>query len=162
MNSEYVCFLDSDDFLDITYCQKLYENIVDTSSDISCCGHRRINILNHKLKPWLPIQTDSSKPNDDVYNFTKHRNVTQKLFKTKIIKDNHIYFSTNLNYMEDALFLVKYLSYCNKITSVKEALYYVQMHPNSLCRNVNLTERRKKDSELAKKEMNKILSNTAL
>jgi hypothetical protein len=61
--------------------------------------------------------------------------------------------------MEDALFLVTYLTKCKKITSIKRPLYNVQINPNSLCRNIDLIDRREKDKEKALLEINKVISN---
>ena len=160
VSSEFVCFLDSDDFLENDFCKSLLKSICVNESDLACCGHRRINILNTRLKPWLPSESISMNPIDDIYLFTKHRNVTQKLFKTSIIRNNRINFSTTLNYMEDALFLVTYLTKCKKITSIKKALYNVQINPNSLCRNIDLIDRREKDREKALAEINKVISSS--
>ena len=60
--------------------------------------------------------------------------------------------------MEDALFLVTYLSYCKSISGVKQSLYYVQINPKSLCRNIDLIDRRERDKEIAKIEIDKIIS----
>lgn len=153
----YVCFLDSDDYLEKTSCEDLYKNIIYNASDLSCGGHIKVNQHNQRISAWLPKQNKSNSPNQDIYNFTKHRNVTQKLFKMSIIKENNIIFRKDLNYMEDALFLVTYLKQAKSISSVKKVLYNVQINPESLCRNKKYTERREADSTNASLEIKNIL-----
>lgn len=156
---DYVGFLDSDDYIEPNFCTDLYNSIIKYDSDLACGGHIKINNLNRRLSKWKPTMDISFNPIDDIYYFTKHRNVTQKLFKTKIIKDNNIQFRKDLNYMEDALFLVTYLKYCKSISSVRKVLYDVQINFNSLCRSQNLKERRERDSIEATKAMNQISKN---
>lgn len=158
ITGEYVCFLDSDDFLELTSCEKLYKNMLEHKSELACGGHIKVNKFNRKISPWIPNLDESTNPNKEIYSFTKHRNVTQKLFKVSIIKENNIHFEKDLNYMEDALFLVTYLKHCKLISSVKEALYNVQINPNSLCRNAQYSDRRKMDSTNASGKINDIIN----
>jgi glycosyltransferase involved in cell wall biosynthesis len=157
IDSEYVCFLDSDDYIEKDFCIDLLNNIISSKSDLSCGGHIKINKFNRRISAWLPKKAFSDKPNEDIYYFTKHRNVTQKLFKTEIIKNNNILFEKNLNYMEDALFLVTYLKHCKYITGVERVLYDVQINPNSLCRSEQYKERRESDSANASSKITSML-----
>lgn len=36
---DYICFIDSDDFINEHYLEKLYNTLIETGTDISCCGH---------------------------------------------------------------------------------------------------------------------------
>ena len=155
MTGEYVCFLDSDDCLERTSCKDLLDSIIKRKSDMAFGGHVKINSLSKKVSAWLPKKEISQAPKVDVYDFTKHRNVTQKLFKTSIIKEHNIIFNTELNYMEDAVFLMEYLSYCKVISGVKKVLYNVQINFHSLCRNKEFKERRENDSKKAFEIINK-------
>lgn len=150
---DYVCFLDSDDFLELTSCKDLYEAMINTSSDLACGGHIKVNANNQRISKWLPKKEISTNPLEDIYDFTKHRNVTQKLFKMSIIRENNLIFDKSLNYMEDALFLVNYLKHCKVISGVKKILYNVQINFDSLCRNTKFKERRKRDAEEAMTKM---------
>ena len=145
LTGEYVCFLDSDDYLESTSCEELYASIIKATSDLACGGHIKVNKDNKRISAWLPKKDVSMTPAKDIYEFTKHRNVTQKLFKVDIIRQNNLIFNKDLNYMEDALFLVNYLKYCKLISGVKKVLYNVQINPNSLCRNINFKDRRESD-----------------
>lgn len=156
ISGECVCFLDSDDFVEQDFCKLLYTNLQIKHSDLSCGGHCKVNKLQNKISRWLPTQDISKNGIDDILSFTKHRNVTQKLFKTKIIKDNNIKFDLNLHYMEDALFLVTYLTHCKIISSIRKVLYNVRINDTSLCRNPEFIERRRAESEKAKSCINEI------
>lgn len=153
---EYICFVDSDDYLDKTFCEKLLSKF-NENIDLVCAGHIKLNNLNKKISPWLPNKEISNNCIEDILCFTKHRNVSQKLFKMSIIKNNNIRFSEDLHYMEDALFLISYLYYCRYITGIKEPLYIVRINLNSLCRNLEFKERREKEKEIAQKRINDII-----
>ena len=145
ITGECVCFLDSDDYLEKTACADLYDSLVRQNSDLACGGHIKVNSSNHKVSAWLPEKDISGAPKADIFKFTKHRNVTQKLFKTQIIKEHDLTFNKDLNYMEDAVFLMNYLQYCSLISGVKKVLYNVQINMNSLCRSKKLKNRREND-----------------
>ena len=156
---DYVCFLDSDDYIEPNFCTELYKSIITKNSDIACGGHIKVNALNKRISKWLPKKELSVFPEKDIYEFTKHRNVTQKLFKTNIIKDHNLTFNKDLNYMEDALFLVNYLKYCKLISGVQKVLYDVQINFNSLCRNENYKKRREEDKLKATEAITKTINN---
>lgn len=156
ISGEYVCFLDSDDYLENTFCEKLLKRF-DKDTNLVCTGHIKLNELGRKISPWLPLRDQSYDVMKDINDFTKHRNVSQKMFKTDIIKNNNLEFATDLHYMEDALFLITYLFYCKKINSVKEPLYVVRINQNSLCRSIKYKERREQEKIVAKQRINAII-----
>ena len=145
LTGDYVCFLDSDDYLEPTFCITLYECLLRFSADIACGGHIKVNSLNKRISPWVPKKDVSFSPISDIYSFTKHRNVTQKLFKTYLIKKYNLSFNKDLTYMEDAVFLMTYLKHSKIISGTDKVLYNVQINFNSICRNKNLKQRREKD-----------------
>lgn len=153
---DYVCFLDSDDYIEPNFCTELYKSITTKNSDIACGGHIKVTSLNQRLGKWRPTKDISFNPIKDVHDFTRYRNVTQKLFKISIIRDNNIWFNTDLNYMEDALFLITYLKHSKSISGVKRILYDVQINSNSLCRNQDLKSRREKDKIMAMKAISDV------
>lgn len=155
-NGEYVCFVDSDDYIEKDFCEKLLAKF-NKEVDLVCAGHIKLNNLNKKISPWLPSKDISNNGMKDILYFTKHRNASQKMFKFSIIKNNNIKFSEDLHYMEDALFLVSYLYYCRCIASVEKPLYVVRINLNSLCRSLEFKERREKEKEIAQERINSII-----
>ena len=155
-NGEYVCFVDSDDYIEKDFCEKLLAKF-NKEVDLVCAGHIKLNNLNKKISPWLPSKDISNNGMKDILCFTKYRNASQKMFKSGIIKNNNIKFSEDLHYMEDALFLVSYLYYCRCIAGVEKPLYIVRINLNSLCRSLEFKERREKEKEIAQKRINSII-----
>ena len=74
------------------------------------------------------------------------------------IGEDKLKFDITLHYMEDALFLVQYLTHCKTVSGVDKSLYVVRINEHSLCRSVEFVERRKQESEKAKAYINDIIS----
>lgn len=153
---KYVCFIDSDDYVDLDFCKKLLSKFSD-EIDIVFGGHVKLNVLGRKVRPWLPQVVCTAKIFDNLMSLTKHRNVSQKMFRNTIIKQHNIQFNESLHYMEDALFLVTYLQYCKKARSVQEPLYVVRINSNSLCRSKEFKERREKEKQIALEKINSVI-----
>lgn len=152
---EYMVFIDSDDYVNERFLEKLLDNVNNTDSDMVCCG-RRLDTQG-KITTWLPTKKISYNPIKDIYKFTKYRCILQKLFKTDIIKKNNIRFDTTLHLGEDTLFLIEYLTYCRYITSVQEGLYTNNFNDQSLTRNPEYQKRREKERIIFHAQINKII-----
>lgn len=118
---EYIGFVDSDDVVDITMYEKLYESAKNNDADIVDCAYYRdstgkallhfsqenIGVLDNKKK--------SSLISCGGYNVTK-------IFKKSLFKDNNIRFRP-VYVLEDIDFLVKSILYSQKVSAVEEVLY---------------------------------------
>ena len=155
IEGEYVCFIDSDDYIDKTFCEKLI-NKFENNIDLVCGGHGKLNLLGKIISKWYPQINKTNDIIKDIFLLTKHRNVSQKMFKVNIIKKYNITFDESLHYMEDALFLMTYIQFCKKAAAVKEALYIVRINENSLCRNTEYKERRFQEKQIALFKINKL------
>lgn len=139
---DYICFLDSDDYLDKDYGKKMLKKINEENADIASCGTM---IVNAKTKSKLPT---AFKEKDFLYNYLIGRNrgqIASFLIKKSLIDKNEIYFEEGRNFSEDVDFLVKIFSKSNKITILKEYLsYYRIFHKDDSLSSFNL-ENIKKD-----------------
>ena len=122
---EYVAFLDSDDYVDRTIYQKMYEKAKATNSDYVECDfiwkypdHEKIDVgFRYKDKKEM---------------FEKARVVAwNKLIKRKIIINNKLEFPVGL-YYEDIEFFYKLLPYINNFSFVEEPLIYYVQRVNSI------------------------------
>ncbi len=146
MTGEFVCFIDSDDWIEPTYVENLLTSLNETNSDISCCGLNYIYddyYLNKALLPQKSFVLDNTKTIFNGYYNKKTRPfidlVTNKLYKSHIF--NSLRFSTGYVY-EDEIIILNILKNTNKLCIVKEALYnYYQRNDsimNSKISNVKL------------------------
>lgn len=115
----FIAFCDCDDYLSNNYLYSLNKAIKDV--DLAICGvaeqsYPTINSL-------VDMHIFSSLPS--VYNYVQYVNFSvNKLYKKKIIDDNHIVFDESIKLGEDAIFLARYLSKCGRIRMIEDELYH--------------------------------------
>lgn len=120
-NSEYITFIDSDDYIREDYLKDLIEPLInDKELDMTACFFERI----YESKVSLNMFNEK-----DLY-FSKYPAVWGKVFKTSIIKGNNVSFPESLWY-EDLCFFTILIGYCKKIKVIEKPLYYYMQNPNS-------------------------------
>lgn len=157
VTGDYIIFIDSDDYVEKTYCEELINNLTENSSDLSYCGHTTKNRNGKLIKQWTPQLLQTNTPIDDRFNITKFLVVTKKLFKTSIIKEFNIKFNIELHYAEDSLFLVQYLTHCKSVSGINRMLYTDVVNEKSLCRNPKYKARRRFELDKSFKIINSII-----
>lgn len=124
----FVAFIDSDDYIDKDFCEKMYESASINKSEIVICNYYIINDKkNKKIKSNMKLK--------DTFTLNEYPNVLNKvnlspwnkIFKRKLLLDNDIYFPENLKY-EDAIFVCKAYNNAKKISFVKNHLNYYLVH----------------------------------
>ena len=128
-NSKYIMFLDSDDYLDIHACEELYKKIKKDSSDVVVSDF----IKSHNGTDEIIKIKDFKKT-----NLNKNSNILldinlspwNKIYSSKLIKDNNIRFSEDVKY-EDVLFVLICLDKANNISKLNKALNYYIVRDNS-------------------------------
>ena len=133
---EWIVFVDSDDWIESNFCEKLYAGLISNPKvDIVCSGYKRIysyteefincnnkNILynaNQYLLKLLNVQNG--------YGFCH-----MKMIRRDCIKD--IRFNNKLVVAEDALFNMQILKNVNEVLQIGEGLYNYRFNENSLVR----------------------------
>ena len=125
---DYIGFVDSDDYIDITMYEKLYEKAIQENSDIVECDFY-----------WV---YSSKKVSDSALYYENKETIPQcirvmvcnKLFKRDTIVNNNILFPKGLRY-EDIEFTYKMIPYTNKISYVEEELYFYVQRGDSISNN---------------------------
>ena len=131
---EWVCFVDSDDYIRRNFVEKLYEAVNKNGADVAVCGY------------------DSEKPQQEVVSgkeatvrlLVQQGNMEiiawNKIYKKGLFLDNEIWFPEGMNY-EDCLTTYKVLSFSNRVAYVSESLYVYVERDNSI---TNSDEKEKK------------------
>lgn len=131
-NGEYIGFIDSDDWIDLNYFEKLYTKAKEYDCDIALATNVRIG--KNKYKKRLNIKKEeivySLEDKIRICNQWKNECPTNKIYKTKFLKDNNITFSEGC-FCEDKIFTTKAIYYSNKIISVPNIYYYYFENPTS-------------------------------
>ena len=139
-NGMYIAFLDSDDFLEPSYLQKLYNVAIKSGSDIVCCNFY-FYFESTGLKISCPI---SSIPG--IYSGEKAlKKITScmgtfaflwnKLFKRSLFVNHKIEF--NDMYFEDSATSPQLFFYANIVTFIPDVLYNYVMRDTSILHTMN-------------------------
>lgn len=131
---KYIGFVDADDYIDEKMYEKMQEKMKIEDVDLVLIG--RYNVLrNGQMKEKINnrcISGMSLKDNPEILS-KMSTFVWDKLYKKSIIEKHNIVFPEGFHYAEDLYFLTKYKYYANKISVIKEPLYYyVTQSKNSI------------------------------
>ena len=161
---EYIGFVDSDDYVHEDMFETLYKKAVEYNSDLVMSGVLYVDgimfssvgecirktyfendthfVTIEELRE-LKMGIVGSKPCDE--EDSKYgMSVWKNLFKSDIIKNNHITFQSERQMMsEDALFMIDYISCIKRATGIKEAFY-------NYCRNGDSISKSYKKDRLEK------------
>lgn len=148
-SGEFIMFVDIDDYVDSTICEKLF-NAITKGFDYVVCGYEKIE-KNSYMHVVLPAEGHE---NDGIFQHQFRLLLDQatiytpwgKLFKKQLIKNG---FNTNRNIGEDFEFNINYFENCRQIDWLNEPLYYydttvessLSKHlENSLSSNIELCQ----------------------
>lgn len=123
-NGEYVCFVDSDDYIDENMISILYTNMARYSAEISCCGHMDVYESGRIVKPRVNItEVFCTEEALRIFLYTK---------KIDVIAWNKMYQRTLFDgigfadgkLFEDHFTIYKILERAKKIVNTTTPLYY--------------------------------------
>lgn len=127
---DYVCFIDSDDYVEYDFIEKMYNKCSNDNLDMCICDFSYIyengNIKNEQICSFENTNLSSNQELLTKINLGP----CNKLFNKDMIIKNKIKFSENLKY-EDLPFVAIALQTSNKIGKVNEALNIFRVHENS-------------------------------
>lgn len=131
-SGEYIGFVDSDDYVDVTMFEKLYNKTKEKDYDIVSCNYYSVNeyykiigedkqgIINNKKDMFFGIIA-----------------VWNKIYKSDILKKNKIIFREKVRY-EDVDYILKCIINSSSFGLVDEALYFYLLRPGSAMNNNNI------------------------
>ena len=135
-NGSYICFVDSDDWLEQTYLQNFVDAVPEKYGVVLQSFFYDYEDSDKTVPHVLPEkQIDKASEleffleyTDGVHNgFLWHR-----LFHTNIIKENRIRYPENVSFAEDGIFFLNYISYIDKYYITSKTGYHYFIRSNSL------------------------------
>lgn len=156
MNGEYVCFVDSDDWIEENMYEKLYSLIIDNEADIACCGIIK-EYGNGKIERFDPYYNET----DGVKVYTKFEALKESLRNCKItyslwdkLYDKKIFDSLRMTVgkiYEDMEIIPKCIEKAERIVYTPELLYhYNQIGESTIRCEFNI--RRFAEADVAKEK----------
>ena len=138
---EYVVFLDSDDFLQPTYLEDLYNACVENNADISYCAHY-LHFYDQGFRLYMPMTCRKAVFNKKtalrrlIRDTTLHYFAWNKCYKRSLFINNNIEFSDM--YFEDIATTPKLFFYSQKVAVLSKPLYNYTKRKGSILRSMNV------------------------
>lgn len=145
---DYIIFVDSDDTVESTYCEKMWNAHVETGADLVLCGFHHWYVGRDVPKsPSNPGVYDTNTYAKDFLKLYQEGFLNMpwnKLFKKELAGR----FDTSLSLGEDLLFNMNYMEKCSKVAVISDALiHYIQEEKG----NTLSTKKRENKLEIASK-----------
>lgn len=135
VEGEYIGFVDSDDYVETNMFEALYNKAVEENADISVCGYYKATADKCVEKGTYQYKCFNNNVFNEPSMFTNNfPYLWNKIFKTKLIKDNKIKFE-NYRIFEDLVFTYETFLKANKIVQVQKPLYYYRILRNDSLTN---------------------------
>ncbi len=135
---EYIGFVDSDDWLDVDFYEKLYAAAQKYDADIAACGikvYRKYSRVNYMLKYTKESCVDDLERKLYLCDVPETCNVWNKIYRTTFIKNNNIEFEVGINFGEDVSFTMEALYFSENLVTIPNTLYnYDRLNVNSIVR----------------------------
>ena len=134
---EYITFVDTDDYVDLHWAEKLYNAAKENDADMAVCGFERIDLKTNKvvaknMNKFGNIVKDVN-PNDDFIVFINPA-PWNKVYRREVIKDFRFLPFRGFN---DTMFLLTSFMNIKKIAFVSDVLYHYYLRYNSQIHSVN-------------------------
>ncbi len=138
-SGEFITFCDSDDYYEPDYIETLINMHKETGADL-CVASAFVDYpgkSNVHKAPIVGLYNDLSKIALSFHNIY-WKGLWNKLFLTKVIKDNKIDFPLHFSICEDSCFILDYILNINSVfCSDKPVYHYVQNNSSSLTKRYN-------------------------
>lgn len=144
VQGEYVLFIDSDDYVEPRYVEKMYNNISANAADACMGGYTSVqggtkikiknglagNVFtgNEIITSIVPLMCGRDRSGKSV-----QMSACMVMYKVSIIKNNEIQFPSEREFIsEDLLFNISYLQACQKVICSDIVGYFYRYNPTSL------------------------------
>ncbi len=132
---EYLCFIDSDDYIDLDAISFMYEKAQKENSDIVLCGYytengnavQRVYYKGENADTLDIIELKANNLIDPAWN---------KLYRLDFLKETGVRFPEG-EYYEDTFFNLSLIPYNPKITVCEECFYHYVLNMGSITRRYN-------------------------
>lgn len=157
---EFIGFVDSDDYVDLTYAEKLYNKAKKENADISVCGFDRIDLDTGKL-----YSREMCKNEDKVIDIEKNPGGLlelngapwNKIYKAELLK-RQADLEHPPRILDDMMFLLLIYINAKKVVFINESLVYYMVRQGSI---ITTIKKEQVDSTyLAMTEVKKVYENS--
>lgn len=160
INGEYFTICDSDDFVEDDYLEVLYNLAIANKADIAMCRNDIVYEEKIVKKPYIGKKELILKKEDmnnliaqllnENESYGKEYNIPElgaawiKLYKTKFIKENNLYYEKEYWHYTDFIFNMKVLMSAKKLAYTDQIKYHFVQSENSVTRTKLFNPNKKK------------------
>jgi glycosyltransferase involved in cell wall biosynthesis len=133
VRGEYICFIDSDDWIDPDFLEQFQTDKREADFYISGALYDVDNKV-YSYKKYESFYSNNRRQIGEEYarqNLFDNGYPWGKLYKTKLVNENHLRFNINLSIHEDHLFVFEYLSLIQSIYITNSAGYHYLVFDDS-------------------------------
>ena len=129
---EYIGFVDSDDFVDLDFYEKLYIKAKETNADAA-----KGNIYDCDKNAQNPVLTNFYNMNEKIRENKAYfyYGFTSAIYKGALIETHKIRFPEHISHFEDPYFSIQVAIYIDKIAFDDDARYFYVRHKSSASLN---------------------------
>ena len=131
---DYIFFVDSDDYVDVTACEKTYNEAVAKGYDIVCFDYWIENKGERTYREYFTVKCEDKK----AQYFINDTSPWNKLISRSLFSENGLKFLESYIY-EDLELVPRLGLYTDKIGHISEALYFYIVHEGSTMRQKKYT-----------------------
>lgn len=125
---KYICFIDSDDYIEKDFVEKMFNELEETDSDLVWCD---FSMVNDEGETGEIIINE-----DDIWSF-EMPSACNKMYKIDLFKNNNITFPVGIWY-EDLATIPRLLFKSKKISKVNYKLYNYYFNPTSITKTYTM------------------------
>lgn len=132
---DYIAHCDSDDWVDLSMYEIMYNNAIENNSDVVKCGHKIVN--DNEILHVNNVFLKSDVVSKDMaiswlLTYKGWNSIWDTITKRSIYSENVIEF-TDIPMLEDMVVMAQVYSYAQIITVVQQPYYNYYMNPQSIC-----------------------------
>ena len=152
-NGEYVAFLDSDDWVDSDYYERLVVACEKNEAEVSCGSILRVrkNYQKYRIKYTEEKVYTKSQEKIDIAHVPDMCYVWNKVYKKEFLDRINLKFVEGM-FFEDVDFVTRAVYFSNKIVTVPDTYYHYWTNWNSTVKTMKISDKKRADS-LRSKEM---------
>lgn len=135
---EYIAFIDSDDYIDYYYLERLVGKAVLTSADMVCCNHFEVrDSVENRINDMNDCSiTSRNEMMNDFFVMKGYLCVAWgKIIRRELLQSRGSF--PKITYGEDVYMLFSIITNCNRVELLEYAGYYYFRHSNSLMGDIN-------------------------
>lgn len=128
-DGEFITFVDSDDYVDSRYVEKLVAAMVENKSDVVLSSYNISDKLKEVSVAWYERRVLGGRMSCRIWG---------SLLKRSIMTSYNIYPIVGIDYAEDFAFMTRYISDVKKICIIPDLIYYYTVdNDNSYVHNIS-------------------------